>query len=281
MIMKNKFHFPGQPQASRRGWRGFTLIELLVVIAIIAILAALLLPALAAAKRRAQETSCKNNLKQLTLAYFMYVSDNGSVTYNTVNQWQSALIAFQGNVAAIVYCPTAPTNNSVINAGGVGIGGALTSWTDKTYTNSGSYTFNAWNYNLAYAEPPLNYEPSPPGLPGMFGTQDAILHSSQTPIFGDGYWPDAAPLNTDTPNGNLYNPPQSQGGVGNNQIDRYCVLRHGTGSPASGANAGTTAAPYPAGGINLGFADGHVEYSKLDNLWSFYWNKLSVPQAKP
>ena len=54
----------------------FTLIEMLVVIAIIAILAALLLPALARARQKGQQTVCLANLKQIGLAFDMYLNDH-------------------------------------------------------------------------------------------------------------------------------------------------------------------------------------------------------------
>lgn len=54
----------------------FTLIELLVAIAIIAIFAALLLPALARTKQKGQQVVCLSNLKEIGLAFEMYLNDH-------------------------------------------------------------------------------------------------------------------------------------------------------------------------------------------------------------
>jgi prepilin-type N-terminal cleavage/methylation domain-containing protein/prepilin-type processing-associated H-X9-DG protein len=63
------------PRRFRAARPGFTLIELLVVIAIIAILAAILFPVFAQAREKARQTSCLSNLKQLGLAFRMYMQD--------------------------------------------------------------------------------------------------------------------------------------------------------------------------------------------------------------
>jgi len=55
--------------------KGFTLIELLVVIAIIGILAAMLFPVFARARESARKIQCLSNVKNIAMAYQMYLTD--------------------------------------------------------------------------------------------------------------------------------------------------------------------------------------------------------------
>jgi len=96
-----------------RSKSAFTLIELLIVIAIIAILAAILFPVFNNARKKALQTSCTSNLKQLGTAILMYAQDYSDqfpyALYGDVVNGNSAWadVIFQGyvNNDQIYDCP--------------------------------------------------------------------------------------------------------------------------------------------------------------------------------
>lgn len=107
-------------QITRRERRAFTMVELLIVIAALVLVAAMLLPALAAAKRKSSRIGCVNNLKQDDLAFKMWANDNDgkypmqvSVTDGGAMEFAEMRIAFpifqsmsnELNAPKILVCP--------------------------------------------------------------------------------------------------------------------------------------------------------------------------------
>jgi prepilin-type processing-associated H-X9-DG protein len=129
------------------------------------------------------------------------------------------------------------------------------------------------------------------GLPGMFNKMDNVTHPSMTPMFYDGIWVDAwpnsgslTPVGTKVPGDYLPNPANLYAGMfqppTGQMMARVAIARHGYKSPA----AAPTKVRFPGtlpGGVNVSFCDGHVEFSKLNNLWNYYWHAQSSPQGMP
>jgi prepilin-type processing-associated H-X9-DG protein len=222
-------------------------VNIIVGIFIVALVGGAVVPAVTATRKRAAEVECLSNLGQIARA-------NLRMTLQSQEKmiWARQLITEAGLPETTYRCPAAWE---------VGDWGSVTqAWKYDTTIPEGrlrlecSYTINDWTLPAELQNrrggPEFFIKPSSPG-------------TARVPVFGDGTWIDAYPLESDP------TPPDLRAGdrwrQGNehapreNMLGRFTIARHRQT-------------------INIGFLDGHAEAVKLSDLKRLTWHEGWKPQ---
>ena len=250
----------------------FTLIELLVVISIIALLLSILMPSLGKIKDQARSVVCRTNLRQLILAYELYITDHDSKALHSNlgrDMWFLQIAPYIGdnrykedpteNLEGVMQTLWCPSTKDPLDPDDVGCWGSNKNrWRyhvvqDGVFFGSeGSYGLNTWVGGMDIDTMVDVY--------GWISDEDRALSfrdnmpkRSDIPVIADSVWVESIPKVEDI----LYGTFNDSLEEGNNDygIARFYIDRH-------------SEAP------NMAFTDGHAEKVKLEDFWRLKWNKL-------
>ena len=254
-----------------------------------------------------------NNLKQLATADIMYVGDSGKFIDPSVNplfggngEWMGSLLDYDSRNTNSLICPAAD-KPAPPGSGTTGEGQGQTGTSANCYVRSlsdatqpgtlgwanicCSYQCNGWLYtddtgagkgdgsNGGYGCSEQSHSVNDPFW--YYGKESSMERPVNTPFFIDGTWCDSWPDEKDGPAQNLFN--GQYGGNHDNEMGRFTVQRHAV-KPGTASRSYTTAWQFgpPKGLLFLGLGDGHVEPSRLINLWSYNWHRnWNAAIAKP
>ena len=254
--------------------RGFTLVELLTVIGLIALLASLFMPVLGKVRAAANTTNCVSNLRQVGVAWTMYVLENhgrlpdfAGITSSTPDAaWRGywpGIAAGAGVKAESLLCPAARTESDRPH----GYGTVSDAWNGKGVNNGGTYRATDQIYRVSSYGYNRFLTPGSRVVPdGSAPTLNALRDPGNVPAFLDCAHPDARPANRG-PNIPEAPPPNLRGdGLTDASPGhwRFLLGRHGRG-------------------INVYMADGSARWVRLEDTyllaWSLHWQpyRLRLP----
>src|SRR5665213_3086662 len=247
--------------------RAFTLIELLVVIAIIAILAAMLLPALAAAKKKAQKINCVNNLKEIGLAFHEWEGDNEDHYPMAVSSAAGGASEFVSSTTGGNSLKLNPGMAFMVMSNELSTPKILYCTSDNYHTGSGAAgpsPATIWSY-LAVLGTATAVAQAAPGNISYFINGDATETDPQAILDGDENI------------GNL--------GTANSNPSSWCFGATAAGaptsaiteklnnpvdwSPISAGSWGWTSGDFHAKSGNIGLADGSVQQATVSRLHDY------------
>ena len=237
------------------------MIELLVLILIIWIALQIIVPALRHDPPPARLIKCKRNNHEISRAMWLYGDENDGSLFPLADEkgkhWFDVLKPYMEDEKWI-RCPSGRSNSEKMED--VAFGTRRRAW--RVDGTEGGYAINGWLFtggrlienNVAPADSEKLYEK----LSGMDSP-------GEVPIIGDSNWFVSWPRATDTMPADLERgtPPDAEP---KNYMGRFCIPRHDRGKRAI---------------INLGFADGHVEEKRLDELWSLKWHRGFETSKRP
>jgi prepilin-type N-terminal cleavage/methylation domain-containing protein/prepilin-type processing-associated H-X9-DG protein len=236
--------------------RAFTLLELLVTVAILALVAALLMPAVSRSKARAQNTTCINHFRQLTMAWKMFADDNQgqlvSVFYFQAGKVNSnAWVRGSMDDDTRVYPPVEVGILDSTNVSGITLGSLY------------QYTGNPGIYRCPADKSQVNGTPRVRSysLNGWMGGTHVKGQSNYWVFKGE----------TD-----IVNPPPTMAWVFIDEHERS--INDGWFAVDMVGDKGLLDAPATrhAGSYALSFADGHVEVWKIVDARTRSWSSLPI-----
>jgi prepilin-type N-terminal cleavage/methylation domain-containing protein len=262
--------------------KAFTLIELLVVIAIIAILAAMLLPALAAAKKKAQKINCTNNLKQVGLAFRIWEGDNGdrypqavSYTSGGANEY----VAHANGTGSTAASPLNPGMVFMVMSNELSTPKILFCPSDSMHTAGNGYATNfAYGDLLSTALPAAGAKvaaPSGPAKISYFINGDAVESDPQDVMIGDC---NIGNQNTASGAAASYRFGASTAGQPTAQPPSTQLSSVAWSSTAANAWAWTANDMHQKSG-NLGMADGSCQSASISGLKTYLNNSTNSSQC--